>query len=76
MVLDNTNGSPSLLASMSTAVELLECRIDSVAANRVRWWSCSVLVANVSYFSELISEMELLGSRRNMNLSKDYADAF
>jgi hypothetical protein len=30
----------------------------------------------VSHFSELKSELELLGSRRNADLTKDEADAF
>jgi hypothetical protein len=76
LVLDNTDMSPSLVASMSTVVELLECRINFVAANGVRWQSHSVLVATVSHFPELKFEMELLKSGRNTDLTKDEADAF
>jgi ABC-type amino acid transport substrate-binding protein len=50
-------------------VELLEGRIDAAAANR------SVLVASLSHFPELKYEMELLGSGRNADLTKDQADA-
>jgi hypothetical protein len=75
LVLDNDNGTSSLAASMSTAVELLEGWIDAVAVNGVRWGSHSALVATVSHFPELRSEMELLRSGRNADLTDVEADA-
>jgi hypothetical protein len=75
LVLDNTDGLSSLAASMSTVVELLEGRIDAAAANGVHWGSHSALVAAVSHFLELKSELALLGSRRNADLTKHEADA-
>jgi hypothetical protein len=36
MLLDSADGTPSLVASMSIAVELLEGQIDTMATNRVR----------------------------------------
>jgi hypothetical protein len=74
-VLDNADGPSSLAAFMSTTVELLEGRIDATVTNGVRWGSRSVLVATVSHFPELKFELELLGSRRNANLTEDKADA-
>jgi hypothetical protein len=44
------------------ATELLEGRIDAAAANRVRWGTQFALVAALSYFLELKSELKLLGS--------------
>jgi hypothetical protein len=41
LVLDNTDGPYSLIASLPTVVELLEGRVDAAAANRVRWGSRS-----------------------------------
>jgi hypothetical protein len=75
LVLDNDDESSSLAASMSTAVELLEGRIDAVATNEVLWGSCSAMVTTISHFSELKSELELLGSRHKVDLIEDEADA-
>jgi hypothetical protein len=57
------------------AVELLEGRIDAVIANGVYWGTRSTLVAALSHFSELKSELELLGSGCNADLTEDQADA-
>jgi predicted cobalt transporter CbtA len=70
-------GGPSSLAvSLSSAVELLEGCIDAIATNGVCWGTRSVLVAALSYFLELGPELELLGSRRNADLTEDQVDAF
>jgi hypothetical protein len=50
LVLDSANGLYSLVASLSMAVELLECQIDSMATNGVHWETRSVLVAPFSIF--------------------------
>jgi hypothetical protein len=52
-------------------VELLEDRIDTATANGVRWGIRSVLVATLSHFLQLGTKLELLGSRRNMDLMED-----
>jgi hypothetical protein len=75
LVLDNVDMSSSLAASMSMAVELLKGWINPVAANGVHWGSRSALVAAMSNFLELKSELELLRSGRNTDLTEDEADA-
>jgi hypothetical protein len=75
LVPDNVNGSSSLAASMSAVVELLEDRIDATATNNVYWVSHFVLVTAMSHFLELKSELVLLGSRRNADLTEVEADA-
>jgi hypothetical protein len=63
-VLGSADGPSSLAMSMFTVMELLEGRIDTVAANEVHWGSHSVLVAAVSHFLVLKAKLEVLGSRR------------
>jgi hypothetical protein len=53
-----------LVASLSTAVELLEGHINAVAANRVCWGTRSALVAALSHLLELEAELEVLGFGR------------
>jgi hypothetical protein len=48
LVLGNADESSSMVASLSAVVELLEGRIDIVAANGVRWGTWSALVAALS----------------------------
>jgi hypothetical protein len=74
-VLDDVDRSSSLVASLSVVVELLEGWVDTVATNGVHWGARSVLVAALSHFPELKTELGLLGSRRNVNLTEDEADA-
>jgi hypothetical protein len=64
-----------MVASMSTVAEQLEDQIDAAAANGVRWGSRSALVAAVLHFPELKTDLEVLGSRRSADLTKDEADA-
>jgi hypothetical protein len=74
-VLGSADGPSSLATSMSTVAELLERWIDAMAANGVHWGSCSVLVAAMLHFLELKTKLEVLGSRCNVDLTKDEADA-
>jgi hypothetical protein len=74
-VLGSVDGPSSLAASMSTAAELLEGWIDAVGANGVRWGARSALVATVSHFPELKTELEVLRSERNVDLTEDDSDA-
>jgi hypothetical protein len=46
-------------------VELLEGRVDTAAANGVRWMTRSALATALLHFSELKTEHELLGSGCN-----------
>jgi hypothetical protein len=75
LLLDNADGLSSLATSLSTIVELLEGRIDVVAANEVHWGTWCALIAALSHISELKSELELLGSEGNKKLTEDQADA-
>jgi hypothetical protein len=75
LVLDNTDGPSSLPASKLAVVELLEGRIDAATANGFRWGSCFTLVAAMSHFSEQKSELELLGSEHNVDLTEDETGA-
>jgi hypothetical protein len=69
MVLGSTDGPSSL------AVELLKGQINVATANRVRWGSCSALVATVSHFLEFKTKLEVLGSGHSTDLTLDEADA-
>jgi hypothetical protein len=75
MVLDNVDGPSSLVASLSTVVELLEGWVDTAAANGVLWGTRSTLISALSYFSEVDAELELLMSRHNADLTEDQVDA-
>jgi hypothetical protein len=65
LVLERADMSSSLVESLSLVVELLEGYIDAAAANRVHWGTRPVLATALSHFSELGSELELLGSGHN-----------
>jgi hypothetical protein len=54
--------------SLSSATELLEDCIDTVAANGVHRATRSALATALSHFLESRIEVELLGSRRNADL--------
>jgi hypothetical protein len=60
---------------LSSALELLEARIDFKTTNKVRWGTWSILVATLSHLLELGVELELLGSGCSANLTKDQVDA-
>jgi hypothetical protein len=61
--------------SLSSAMKLIKNRVIVVAANEARWGTQSVLSAAFLHFPELESELELLGSGRNTDLTKDQVDA-
>jgi hypothetical protein len=71
LVLGSVDGPSSQTTSMSTTVELLEGRIDAACTNGVCWGSRFVLVATMSHFLELKTEMEVLGSRHSMDMTED-----
>jgi hypothetical protein len=74
-VLGYTCESSSLVVSLARVVEEIENRINTAATNLVRWGTRSALVAVLSHFPELEPELELLGCRRDVDLSNNRADA-
>jgi hypothetical protein len=73
-VLGDINGSSSLATSMSAVAERLKGRIDTAAANGVRWGSRSALVATMSHFLELDADLEVLRSGHSVGLIEDEVD--
>jgi hypothetical protein len=69
LVLDRDNIPSSLVASLSTSVELLEGQVDAMATNGVCYWTRSALVTALLHF------LELLGSGCNMALREDQVNA-
>jgi hypothetical protein len=59
-VLERSDMTSSLVAALSLAMELLEDRIDAVAANGIHRGTRSMLTAALSHFTELGIELELL----------------
>jgi hypothetical protein len=74
-MLGDVDMSSSLATCMSVVAELLEVQIDAVAANGVRWGSCSALVAAVSDFLKLDIDLEVLRSGHNAGLKEGEVDA-
>jgi hypothetical protein len=75
LVLEKVNRTSSLAALLSLAAELLEDHIDAATANEVRWGTWSVLATALSHFPKLGTELELLRSEHNVNLTEDKVDA-
>jgi hypothetical protein len=75
LVLDGVDMPSSLVASLFMLVELIKGWVDTTTANGVRWGPRSTLVAALSHFPELKTELGLLGSGRNSVLIEDEADA-
>jgi hypothetical protein len=75
LVLGNVNELCSLAASLSSVVELLEGRVNTTANNGVQWGTQFALVAGLLHFLELETELELLGSGCNADLTDDQVDA-
>jgi hypothetical protein len=75
LVLDRADGPSSLVASLSTATELLKGRVNVTTANGVRWGTRFALVVVLSHFPELETNLELLGTERNTDLMEDQMDA-
>jgi hypothetical protein len=75
LVPDGANWSSPLAVSLSLVAELHEGRIDTAATNRVRWGTQLVLVATLSHFLELGTEVELLRSGRNVDLTENQVNA-
>jgi hypothetical protein len=75
LVLGNADMPSSLAAFLSMVVELLDSRIDTTTTNGVHWGTRSALVAALSHFLELKSELKLIGFGRNGDLTDDEVDA-
>jgi hypothetical protein len=69
--LERADGMSSLAVSLSSATELLEDHTDVVATNGVRRGTRSALPTTLLHFSELETELELLGSGCNTDLTKE-----
>jgi hypothetical protein len=63
------------VASLASAVVLIEDRIDAMTTNGVHWGTQSALSTTLSHFPELGTDLELIGSRRNVDLTEDQVDA-
>jgi hypothetical protein len=74
-ILGDTGGLSTLVASLAKMVKEVENRINTTAANGVRWGTRSALVVALSHFPELEPELLLLGSKREADLSDDWVDA-
>jgi hypothetical protein len=75
LVLGKASEPSSPATSLSMVAEEVEIWINTMAANRVRCETQSVLVAVLLHFPELKSKLELLRSKRNADLSDDQVDA-
>jgi hypothetical protein len=67
---------PSLAVVLSPSTELIDGRVNVVAINGVHWRAWLVLTTALSHFPERESELELLGSGYNTDLTKDEMEAF
>jgi hypothetical protein len=75
LVLSNVDGPSSQVMSLSIVVDEVEGQINTMATNGVRWGTRFTLVAALSHFLELKSELELLRFGQNADLSDDQMDA-
>jgi hypothetical protein len=75
LVLKRVNGTSSLVASLSSTTEPLEECIDVMDVNGVHWGTRSTMAAALSHFPELGTDLELLGSGHNADLTEDQVDA-
>jgi hypothetical protein len=75
LVLERADETSSLVASLASAVMLIEDRIDATTTNGVHWGTQSALSTALSHFPELGTDLELIGSRRNVDLTEDQVDA-
>jgi hypothetical protein len=75
LVLEGSHEVSSLVPSLSSAVDLIDGHVDGAAANRVSWGARLALIAALSHFPELESELELFGSKCNTDLTKSQLNA-
>jgi hypothetical protein len=76
LVLKGSDGTSSLVASLSSAADLINGRIDAMTTNGVCLEGARLaLTAILSHFPELETELDLLGSGRNVDLIESKLDA-
>jgi hypothetical protein len=75
MVLKGSDETSSLAASLSSAVDLIEGRIDATISNGVHWGARLALTTALSHFPELKPDLELLGPGHNANVMEGQLDA-
>jgi hypothetical protein len=69
MVLEGSNKISSLAASLSSAVDLIEGRVDAVVTNGVHWGAWLALTTALSHFPKLEHEFDLLAFKYNADLT-------
>jgi hypothetical protein len=74
-VLGGSDETSSLAASLSSVVDLIEGRVDVLAANGVHLGARLALAASLSHFPKSGPELELLGSGHNVDLIEGQLDA-
>jgi hypothetical protein len=70
-VLGRSTETPSRAVALSPSAEQIEGCVNVVAISRVHRGARLALIAVLSQFPELESELELLGFRNNADLTKD-----
>jgi hypothetical protein len=70
MVLEGSNKISSLAASLSSAVDLIEGRVDAVVTNGVHWGAWLALTTALSHFPKLEHEFDLLAFKYNADLTE------
>jgi hypothetical protein len=75
LVLKGSDEASSLAASLSSAADLIEGRVQAAAANGVHWGARLALITALLHFPKLEPKLELLGSGRNVDLTKSQLDA-
>jgi hypothetical protein len=74
-VLKRSDKASSLVALLSSAVDLIEGHVDAAVANRVHWGARLALITALSHFPKLEPKFELFGSRYNADLTEGQLDA-
>jgi hypothetical protein len=75
LVLKRFDKTSSLAVSLSSATDLIEGHVNAAAANEAHWGARLALIATLSQFPELEHELELLGSRHNVDLTESQMEA-
>jgi hypothetical protein len=68
-LLEWSDEKPPLAVVLYLSTELIEGRVNAVAINRVQWGARLALTAVLSHFTKLESELELLWSGYNIDLT-------
>jgi hypothetical protein len=76
LVLERSDGAPTLAVVLSSTVDLIKSHIDAAAANGVHYGAQLALTTILSYFPALELKLKLLGSRYNADLTNDEMEVF